>query len=84
MARTRFGSRFPTRDSHVAKLLAANVRRLRKERGWTHDELAAEVEVEQAAISLIEKVRANPPLLMIKDVARALACPCRKPNTTGD
>lgn len=72
MARTGFGSRFPTRDSHAAKLLAANVRRLRKERGWTQDDLAAEAKVEQGAISLIENARANPTLLVIEDIARAL------------
>jgi transcriptional regulator with XRE-family HTH domain len=51
---------------------SANVRRLRKERGWTQDDLAAETKVEQAAISLIENGRANPTLLMLETIARAL------------
>jgi transcriptional regulator with XRE-family HTH domain len=72
MIRTGFGKRFPARDSAVAKNLAANVRRLRKAREWTQDGLAAEAEVEQAAISLIENGRANPTLMMLENIARAL------------
>jgi transcriptional regulator with XRE-family HTH domain len=64
--------RFPARNSAVSKALAANVRRFRKVRGWTQDDLAAETKVEQAAISLIENGRANPTLLMLEAVARAL------------
>jgi transcriptional regulator with XRE-family HTH domain len=72
MAQSGFGERFPARDSAVAKALASNIRRLRKERGWTQEDLAAETEVEQAAISLIENRRANPTLLMLEAIARAL------------
>jgi transcriptional regulator with XRE-family HTH domain len=72
MAGKGFGKRFPARNSVAAKALASNVRRLRKARGWTQDHLAAETEIEQAAISLIENGRANPTLLMIESVARAL------------
>jgi transcriptional regulator with XRE-family HTH domain len=72
MAQTGFGERFPARDSAVSKALAANVRRPRKARGWTQDDLAAETKVEQAAISLIENGRANPTLLMLEAIARAL------------
>jgi transcriptional regulator with XRE-family HTH domain len=72
MAQSGFGERFPARDSAVSKALALNVRRLRKERGWTQDDLAAETRVEQAAISLIENGRANPTLLILESIARAL------------
>ena len=72
MAQSGFGERFPARNSAVSKALAANVRRLRKERGWTQDDLAAETKVEQGAISLIENGRANPTLLMLESIARAL------------
>jgi transcriptional regulator with XRE-family HTH domain len=68
----RFGKRFPARSSAVCKALATNVRRLRKERGWTQDDLAAEIEAEQTAISLIENHRANPTLQMLERVATAL------------
>jgi transcriptional regulator with XRE-family HTH domain len=72
MARSGFGKRFPARNSAVSKALAANVRRLRKERGWSQTDLAAETRVEQAAISLIENGRANPTLLMLESIAKAL------------
>jgi transcriptional regulator with XRE-family HTH domain len=72
MARSGFGERFPARNSAVSKALAANVRRLRKERGWSQTDLAAETRVEQAAISLIENARANPTLLMLESIAKAL------------
>jgi transcriptional regulator with XRE-family HTH domain len=72
MAQSGFGERFPARNSAVSKALAANVRRFRKERGWTQDDLAAETNAEQAAISLIENGRANPTLLMLEGIARAL------------
>jgi transcriptional regulator with XRE-family HTH domain len=71
MARSGFGKRFPARNSPVSRTLGANVRRLRKERGWTQDDLAAETNVEQAAISLIENSRANPTLQMLEGIARA-------------
>jgi transcriptional regulator with XRE-family HTH domain len=72
MARSGFGERFPARNSAVAKTLAANVRRLRKARGWTQENFAAETKVEQAAISLIENSRANPTLLMLETIAHVL------------
>jgi transcriptional regulator with XRE-family HTH domain len=72
MARSGFGNRFPAHNSAVFKALAANIRRLRKERGWTQDDLAAAAKVEQAAISLMENARANPTLLMLETVAGAL------------
>lgn len=72
MARTGFVGRFPARDSAIARALAANVRRLRKERSWSQDELAAQSGIEQAAVSLIENSRANPTLLMLEGIAKAL------------
>lgn len=69
--RSGFGKRFPARNSQIAKTLARNVRRLRKERGWTQDELAAKIKVEQTAISLIENSRANPTLHTLESLATA-------------
>jgi transcriptional regulator with XRE-family HTH domain len=67
-----FDKRFPTRDSAAVKTLAGNVRKLRKARDWSQDELAAKVGIEQNAVSLIENERANPTLLIVEDIARAL------------
>jgi transcriptional regulator with XRE-family HTH domain len=72
MVRSGFGERFPSRDTQVAKALARNVRRLRKEKGWAQDELAAKVGVEQMAISLIENSRANPTLETLEALAKSL------------
>ncbi|MBR1281321.1 helix-turn-helix transcriptional regulator [Bradyrhizobium sp. AUGA SZCCT0177] len=72
MARSGFEKRFPTRDSVATKALAANVRRLRKEKGWTQDVLAAEIGVEQGVISRIENGRANPTLQVLEMLAATL------------
>jgi transcriptional regulator with XRE-family HTH domain len=72
MARSGFGKRFPTRNSPATKALARNVRRLRRERGWTQDELASKVEIEQMAVSLIENSRSNPTLETLEAMAVVL------------
>lgn len=76
MARSRrFGDRFPVRDSEVLGVLARNVKRLRKKRKWTEDDLAAAAEIEQMAVSLIENRRANPTVETLEKVATALEVP---------
>lgn len=72
MARSGFGKRFPARDSAATTTLASNVKLLRKDKGWTQDQLAAAVEIEQTAVSLIENGRSNPTLLILEDLAAAL------------
>jgi transcriptional regulator with XRE-family HTH domain len=72
MARPGFGKRFPTRSSQTAKALARNVRRLRRQNGWTQDDLAAKVKIEQMAVSLIENTRANPTLQTLEALAATL------------
>ncbi|WP_256807645.1 helix-turn-helix domain-containing protein [Bradyrhizobium sp. Bra64] len=69
MARSGFDERFPTRNSQIAKLLARNVLRLRKDRGWSQDELAARLGIEQMAVSLIENARSNPTLETLEAIA---------------
>ncbi|MGY3494377.1 helix-turn-helix domain-containing protein [Bradyrhizobium sp. USDA 4502] len=72
MARSGFDQRFPANSSPVAKALGRNVRRLRKAKGWTQDELAAKAQIEQMAISLIENTRANPTLQTLETIAGCL------------
>ncbi|MET4356387.1 transcriptional regulator with XRE-family HTH domain [Bradyrhizobium sp. RT9b] len=69
MVRSGFDERFPARDSQIAKALARNVLRLRKDKGWTQDELAAKLGVEQMAVSLIENARSNPTLETLEVIA---------------
>jgi transcriptional regulator with XRE-family HTH domain len=72
MARSGFDRRFPARNSQIAMALARNVRRLRQDKGWTQDELAAKLDVEQTAVSLIENSRANPTLDTLEAIAACL------------
>jgi transcriptional regulator with XRE-family HTH domain len=77
MPGNRFIDRFPKHDVPAAKLLAKNVKRLRKARGLTQDQLAADVDIEQSAVSLIENARANPGLLVLDAIAKVLGCRMR-------
>ncbi|MDN4985561.1 helix-turn-helix transcriptional regulator [Bradyrhizobium sp. WYCCWR 13022] len=67
-----FGRRFPERKSVAAVILAMNLRGLRKAQGFSQTGLAKALGVDQAAISLIERQRANPTLQMIQQIADAL------------
>jgi transcriptional regulator with XRE-family HTH domain len=70
-----FRKRFPARDSAAVRALAANLRRLRKARDWSQDQLAAELEMEQNAVSLLENSRSNPTLLLIEQMAEVFGVP---------
>ncbi|TWI76474.1 DNA-binding XRE family transcriptional regulator [Bradyrhizobium huanghuaihaiense] len=67
-----FKDRFPARKSVAIRTLAANLKRLRKLRGWSQDTLAREARVDQNAISLIENRRSNPTIVAIESLAKAL------------
>jgi transcriptional regulator with XRE-family HTH domain len=53
------------------QLLAKNVRRLRRARGWTQYDLAEAANVRQALISQIENGAANPTLETLERLAAA-------------
>lgn len=72
MAKGEYSARFPARDSAAARSLAANVRRLRKARGMSQDELADAVGIQTAAVSHIENRRGNPTLTTLEALASAL------------
>ena len=52
--------------------VAENIKRLRKERGWSQVRLAMEAHVSQQAISFIERERNEPSTEMIRALAKAL------------
>jgi transcriptional regulator with XRE-family HTH domain len=53
--------------------LAHNVRRLRKQRKWSQERLAAEAgELRQSLISDLELAKANPTLITLESIAGAL------------
>jgi transcriptional regulator with XRE-family HTH domain len=72
MGRSGFDQRFPAQTSQNAKALARNVRRLRKDKGWTQDELAVKLRIDQMAVSLIENARSNPTLQTLEAIAACL------------
>jgi transcriptional regulator with XRE-family HTH domain len=61
------------RDSQSARrILARNLGRLRLERGWSQDDLAAEARTRQALVSAIEIGAANPTLASLEKLAATL------------
>lgn len=58
----------------VRQRLAVNMKRLRKERGWSQEALADEAGLDRTYISGIERVQKNPTITVVERVANALAC----------
>jgi transcriptional regulator with XRE-family HTH domain len=58
----------------VRQRLAVNMKRLRKERGWSQEALAGETGLDRTYISGIERVVKNPTITVIERVAAALSC----------
>jgi transcriptional regulator with XRE-family HTH domain len=62
----------------VRQRLAVNMKRLRKERGWSQEALADEAGLDRTYISGIERVVKNPTITVVERIAKALACPLGK------
>lgn len=58
----------------VRERLAANMKRLRKERGWSQEALADEASLDRTYISGIERKVKNPTITVVERVALALGC----------
>jgi transcriptional regulator with XRE-family HTH domain len=58
----------------VRHRLARNMKRLRKERGWSQEALADEAGLDRTYISGIERVVRNPTITVVQRVASALDC----------
>jgi len=56
----------------VRQKLAVNMKRLRKERGWSQEALADEAGLDRTYISGIERVVKNPTITVVERVASAL------------
>ena len=56
----------------LRKVLGGNVRRLRRERGLSQEQLAFEAEIDRTYVSQIERAVINPSLLVLHKVAKAL------------
>lgn len=59
----------------VRKRLAVNMKRLRKERGWSQEVLVDAAGLDRTYISGIERVVKNPTVTVVERVATALDCP---------
>ena len=58
----------------VRQRLAVNMKRLRKERGWSQEVLADEAGPDRTYISGIERKVKNPTVTVVERVAKALEC----------
>ncbi len=58
----------------VRHRLAANMKRLRKERGWSQEALADEAGLDRTYISGIERIVRNPTITVVERVSSALEC----------
>ena len=58
----------------VRQRLAVSLKRLRKERGWSQEVLAAESGLDRTYISGIERRVKNPTITVVERVAKALEC----------
>lgn len=58
----------------VRNRLAVNMKRLRKERGWSQEALADAAGLDRTYISGIERVVKNPTVVVVERVASALNC----------
>lgn len=58
----------------VRSRLAANMKSLRKARGWSQEDLADEAGLDRTYISGIERQVKNPTITVIERVATALHC----------
>lgn len=58
----------------VRQRLAANMKRLRKERGWSQEELADKANLDRTYISGIERIKKSPSVTVVEKIAKALEC----------
>lgn len=58
----------------VRQKLAVNMKRLRKEHGWSQEELADAASMDRTYVSGIERVVKNPTITVVQRVATALSC----------
>jgi transcriptional regulator with XRE-family HTH domain len=60
------------------QLFGQNVRRVRRQRGLTQEELAFEAEIDLTYVGGIERGKKNPSLLVMARIAAALSVPLSK------
>lgn len=56
----------------VQKLIAENLRRIRKERGWSQEKLAAFSDIDRSYIGFVENCKYNVSVKVLCELAKAL------------
>ena len=56
----------------IGQRLAANMKRLRKEKGWSQEELADQTGLHRTYISGVERYTRNPTIVAVEKIAVAL------------
>ena len=59
---------------NISETLAANIQRLRKQNGWTQEELAQKLGVTFQAVSKWENAKAMPDILLLPSIADHFSC----------
>ena len=62
----------------IRKQVGLNVQKIRRERGWSQEELAFESGLHRTYISGIERGVRNPTILVLEKIAAALGVPSAK------
>ena len=63
---------WPCATVQILERLAGNVRRLRKEKGWSQEKYAFEADIHRTYISEIERGRRNPTVSVLERLAKPL------------
>jgi len=56
----------------IRRQIGANIRRLRRDRGWSQEELAFQSGLHRTYVSGVERGTRNPTVLIVKELADAL------------
>jgi transcriptional regulator with XRE-family HTH domain len=59
----------------ILQRLSFNLKRLRRQRGWSQERLGFEADVHRTYVSDLERVARNPTLEMLEKLAKALGVP---------
>jgi transcriptional regulator with XRE-family HTH domain len=66
------------KNSQILKRFARNVRNLRKEKGWSQEELARRADLHRTYIGSIERHERNVSLVNVENIAKALGVQARE------
>lgn len=59
----------------IRRIVGSNVREIRKQRGWSQEELAFECELHRTYVSGVERGIRNPTVVIVHKIAMALKVP---------